>query len=329
MRQWLALAFLALPGCGAQAHLLGTRGTYLMTVYDVLSRPGETVDLAARLRGGDFLRDRPGYVVRFRRGAGPELFKAAETDESGRAVVEFTPEMPGDYRFTIDLAAAGFAGSPPRPQELHVACRAADEPIAVVDLDRTLVASGFQAVLVGDPEPMPGSVAVMQRLEKDHTIAYLTHRPDFFGIKSRAWLAEHGYPPGPVLLSSVSGFLAGSGAYKTEAIARLRERFSALRVGIGDKVSDALAYHENGLHSILILPMPTGDDPEDYAELALALGRLPDAVDVVTNWDQVARAIFDGERFPARPIEERLERRARQLKLDTAGATSRRQGGSP
>ncbi|MFW6133635.1 MAG: hypothetical protein ACOC8F_07030 [Planctomycetota bacterium] len=320
MRRALALALLAAAGCGAQPQLLGTRGAHLLTVYDALAAPGEQVDVAARLRGGDFLQDRPGYVVRF--GRQGRLFKAAETDEDGRAAVAFTPETPGDYRFVAEVAPVGFAAGtpPPRPQELLVACRPRDAPIAVVDLDRTLVATGFQTVLVGDPEPMGGSVEVMRRLAREYAVVYLTHRPDFFGIKSRTWLREQGYPRGPVLLSSVSGFLAGSESYKSEAIRRLAERFTALRVGIGDKISDAAAYHARGLHSVLVFQVPDSEDPEDYTDLAMALGRLPEAVDVVTDWDEVARAVFEGARFPARRIEQRLEQRARELKRGGAGA---------
>jgi len=312
-------------GCGAQPYLLGTRGSHLFTARDAIALTGQPVKLTARLQGGDFLLDLPGYVVRFHRDG--RLFKAAQTDEEGVATVTFTPPAPGDYRFRAEVASTGFADEPPRPQELLVACRRPDAPLAVVDLDKTLVAGGFQTVLVGDPNPMPGSVEVMRRLARDHTIVYLTHRPDYFSNKSKGWLAGRGYPRGPVLLSSVSGFLKGSGAYKTEVLRRLRDRFSGLRVGIGDKVSDALAYHETGLKSILIVQMPAGEDPQDYTALASALGRLPQDVQAVTDWREVGRTLFERASFPAGRLIDRLERKARELEAEREAG--RAGGGAP
>jgi len=66
-------------------------------------------------------------------------------------------------------------------------------------------------------------------------------------------LRDKKYPAGPVLLSTVGGFLKGSGKYKTEMLRRLQVGFKKIEVGIGDKVSDAAAYHENGLKSFLII----------------------------------------------------------------------------
>jgi hypothetical protein len=307
----LLLLLAVLIGCGAQPYLLGTRGSHLFTARDALALPGETVRLEARLQGGDFLVDMPGYVVRFRHQG--RLHRAAQTDDEGVAAVSFTPPAPGDYRFLAEVAPAGIADEPP-PQELLVACRRADAPLAVVDLDKTLVADGFHTVLVGDPRPMPDSVDVMRQLAEGHTIVYLTHRPDLFTNKSKSWLAEQGYPRGPVLLSSVSGFLKGSGAYKTEMLRDLRGRFSALRVGIGDKISDAAAYHDTGLKSILILPMPAGSDPQTYLDLAAELDRLPGEVHVVTDWQEVRKALFADASYPPQRLVERLENRARELK---------------
>jgi len=316
----LALS-LAATGCGAQPYLLGTRGTYLFTARDVLARPGEVIELSARLQGGDFLQDRPGYVVVF---TGEALSpRAAQTGEDGLATATWTPPAPADYAWEVRVSPTGLGHELPEPQTLLVACREADEPMALVDLDRTLVATGFQTVLVGDAQPMAGSADVMARLAREHTIVYLTHRPDYFTIKSKAWLRRHGYPRGPVLLSSISGFLAGSGTYKTQAIADLRKRFTALGVGIGDKPSDALAYHANGLGSVLILQMPATEDPEVHLDLAATLRKLPDEIHAVTDWGEVERALFDGASFPPARLVDRLEREAKRLKTEAekGGAT--------
>ena len=73
----------------------------------------------------------------------------------------------------------------------------------------------------------------------------MTHR-------SKGWLRQQGYPPGVLLVSKMSQALGDSGEYKTARLAALKESFPNIKIGIGDKVSDAQAYLENGLETYLI-----------------------------------------------------------------------------
>jgi len=307
-----SMLIVALAGCGAQGVLLGTESGYLLTAADSLCLPGQEVQLQAKLQGGDLLKAQPGYVIRFYRDG--RLFKAAQTGADGTAGVSFKPDGPGDYKFKVDVSPAGFSDPPPGSQELLVACRQADQPMVVVDLDRTVVASGFHMVLLGDPEPMPGSAELLGKLAKTYSIVYLTHRPDYFGPKSKAWLAAHGYPRGPVLLAGVSGFLKGSGQFKSEMLAEMKKSFSGIEMGIGDKVSDAAAYWRNGLKSFLIIQVPESDDPAVYENLADSIATLSDDVQVVTSWQQIDSAIFAGASFPRSLAEGELRNKAEALK---------------
>jgi hypothetical protein len=312
------MAVLSVAGCGAQQVLLGTESSYVFVASDALALPGETIDVKAQLRAGDFLQGSAGHPVRFYRG--DELYKVAETDTGGVAAVAFTPDEPGNYPFQAEVVATGLKDDPPAPARINVFCRPADEPIVIVDLDKTIVASGFHTVLLGSPDPMDHSQDVLERLEKDHTIVYLTHRPDLFGIKSRKFLDEEGYPKGPLLLSSVSGFMKGSGAFKSGELAELKGRFPNVRIGIGDKISDAQAYHENGLQAFLIVKIPDADEPEPYEELANDLGELNKQVQVVTGWQEVEEVLFDGAAYPRPAMQERLYDLA-----DTARSKQRKQ----
>lgn len=308
MNRTLAIACLAcLPavaGCGTQGVLLGVEGSYLLTVMDALAVPGEPVEAAGRLQQGDLLRPGAGYVLRFRRDG--ELWKAAQTDADGKAAVEFTPPEPGDYRIEVAVAPIGPSEPPPEPRTLLIACRPPDEPMAVVDLDKTVVASGFEEVLLGDPAPMTGSQDVLRRLAGDHTIIYLTHRPEYFGPKSKAWLNRHGYPSGPVLLSTLGGFLEGSGEFKTAELRRLRQKFSRIEIGVGDKFSDARSYHENGMTSVLIVQPSPDMPPEELEGMIAELETLPDAIHVVTDWREVSRVLFDDQEYPPRRMLDRV-----------------------
>ncbi len=310
---WAATLLLVFTvcGCGSQSVLLDTDSEYLFVGFDAVSLPGEQVQLQARLQAGDLLRPQQGYVVRFYRDG--KLFKIAETDRQGMATVSFTPEKPGIYNFTADLSPNGFADRMPAAQNLLVACYSAEEPILVVDLDKTLVASGFETVLIGDPQPMAGSVKVMQRLAGTYSIIYLTHRPDYFGPKSKAWLQKNGYPAGPVLMSDIEGFLSGSGAYKSNALMELRKKFTNIEIGIGDKVSDAQSYYDNYMQSFLIMDMPASPTAMQLREMADSLEPLPDDVQVVSSWAQIEAAIFEGEKFPRSQAQEQLISRADAL----------------
>jgi len=184
--------------------------------------------------------------------------------------------------------------------------------MVVVDLDKTVVATGFHTVLIGRATPMADSQRVLARLAGKRTIVYLTHRPDYFSIKSKAWLREHKYPPGPLLLSTPGAFLKGSGAYKSEMLAQLRKRFRKIEIGIGDKISDAQAYHENGLKAFLILPVPEPEPaaPERLEALADELEALDDEVQVVTHWRQIEQVLFEKGSHPRSAMQKQIRKLA-------------------
>ena len=310
----LLSAVASLVGCGVQQVLLGTEGEYFYGAFDGLALPGEEVALRARLQGGDLLGARSGYVVRFLRDG--RLFKAAETDGDGVATVSFTPPATGDYDFTAELSPRGFPDDPPAPRDFTVVCRPADTPMIVVDMDKTVVASGFQQVLIGDPEPMPNSQKVMQRLPERYTVVYLTHRPDYFGPKSKAWLRRHRYPSGPLLLSDIGGFLRGSGAFKDAALSELRGKFKRIEIGVGDKVSDAQAYHDNGLKAFLIVQIPQAADAASYEAMDKDLAALADEAQVVTDWRQIADALAKKASYPRSAMQQKLKALAAEAKAN-------------
>lgn len=302
---------LASAGCGAEAVLLGTEKGHLFTAYDTLALPGEPVELRIRHQSGDLLADRAGHVVHFCRDG--RLYRAAETDDDGIASVTFTPSAPGQHLFTVAFSPNGFADEPPSPVGLRVACMAADTPIMIVDLDKTLVASGFEEVLIGDPAPMPNSQEVMKRLAGRYRVVYLTHRPYYFATKSKAWLGRCGYPPGAVLLSEVGAFLKGSEAFKSGVLLALRRRFKRIRIGIGDKPADAKAYHDNGIQAFLILQPDPAEGLEALRELAQELAELPDSVQVLTDWCEIERAVLGGATYPRSRVQAQLGRMIRAL----------------
>lgn len=286
---------------------------FLLT-YDLLVEPDTDVALEAGLRTGLRLEGIAGKRIRFH--AGDLLLGEAKTDADGKASLPWrVPEAAGDYVITAKVHPDDQGERRAEDSQLLVAARKKDAAIVVVDLDKTLVASGFARVFVGGAKPMEGASVVMNRLAKDHTIVYLTHRPDFLGPTSKAWLAQNRFPTGPVLTSSLTTFLGGSGQYKSARLESIKQTYAHVKIGIGDKISDAIAYAQNGLRSILILEVDwTDDNPQDYEKLASKVGDLPDTVDVVTNWSEIAGVLFDGAAFKKDVMAKRLREVAADLR---------------
>jgi hypothetical protein len=195
-----------------------------------------------------------------------------------------------------------------------VTCREAKAPLLIVDIDKTLVASGIKSVLWGTPRVMPGSREAMQRLAKDFTVIYLTHRVDYMGEKTKAWLKAAGYPRGPVLLADVRELLERSGAYKNATLEELRHRFTGRAVGVGDKPSDAAAYTANGVQAFLLVDVPPDASPSDLSRLADSLQSLPEDVQVVTGWNQVEQALAGKASYTRPQVQVALRRHAEELK---------------
>ena len=310
----IALALAAgTAGCSFLRSVFGEDQGYLFSGYDTLALPGEEIDVKVRLQSGSFLRDKHGVPLRFQQDG--RLLGAARTDDDGYAAVRFKPPAPGDYIVTAEAVPGSLKTASLSPVEALVSCREAGAPLVIVDLDKTLVAAGFRTVLVGDPPPMAHSVEVMNELARHFTLVYLTHRLEYFGPKSKAWLHAHGYPRGPVILADVREFLKGSGDYKIEVIEHLRQRFSGRLIGIGDKASDARAYLANGAEAFLLVRVPEDARAKDLRAVAHSIRSAPANAQVVSDWRDVRQAVVEGTEYPKDRFVGNLLRRAAELEI--------------
>jgi hypothetical protein len=119
-------------------------------------------------------------------------------------------------------------------------------------------------------------------------------------------------PPGALLVRKMAQACGDSGEYKTARLAELKESFHNLKIGIGDKVSDAQACLENGLETYLI-PHYDDDDPEDLRDMARETPLLTvcGPVQVVGNWGQIEQGIFAGKKYPAKRFAQWLDEQAK------------------
>jgi len=294
---------------------VGAEHGAIFYAFDTLAYPREAVDLTARVQSAKNLEMIADVTVGFFRGR--ERIGSAVTDEDGLATIQWTPPKAGGYEFEAQIIAVpGEAFTELleiTPAPLVVMAWPKDKAFVVVDLDHTVVDSSFFRVLLGGARPAADSVRVMRRIARRYGIVYLTHRPDLLTRTSKAWLRENGYPPGPLLVSELKEAFGDSGKFKTAKLAAVTEAFPNAKIGIGDKLSDAQAYVDNGLVAYLIPHYK--DKPESMRKMAGDIRRLDGRgrLNVVSSWRQIEAGIFGGKKYPPETFARQLSRRADQL----------------
>jgi len=282
--------------------------------YDTLAHPKKPVDLAVKLLSARDLRPIPGVTVAIYRDEW--VAGRINTNADGIASLRWVPPASGNYTFAAKIVAVPDEGYREllevTPAAMLVAARPKDTRFVVIDLDHTIVDSSFFRVLLDGGKPMPGSVAATQRIAQVYGIIYLTHRPDLLTAKSKQFLTRGGYPPGPLLVSELKDVF-DSGEFKTAKLSEVRKAFPRVAVGIGDKLSDAQAYVDNGLTAYLIPHYK--DEPKDLREMAGQIRRLRGRgrLHVVSGWREVEQGLFDGRSFPPATFASMLQRRAAQM----------------
>ncbi|MBN1846675.1 MAG: hypothetical protein JW810_13400 [Sedimentisphaerales bacterium] len=281
--------------------------------FDALAHPNEVIDLTVRLQDSKLrgIADAEiGYYFR------DELIGTARTNADGLAASGWKPPGEGHFELSARIRDIPNGRNPDilhiEPAALAVLVRPPQERFVVIDLDHTLVDSSFYRVLLGAGRPMADSARVTRRIAERYSIIYLTHRPDLMTQRSKTWLRRNGYPPGPLLVSRLAEAFGSSGRYKSTRISTLQDSFDRIAIGIGDKISDAQAYLENGLQAYLI-PHYDDDDAEDLREMARQIRILTayGPVQVVGNWNQIEQGIFDGQLFPAERFARWLDDQAK------------------
>ena len=126
--------------------------------------------------------------------------------------------------------------------------------LLVSDVDGTLTSSEnafFETVLLGiEPAAQPGAAAAYASITpRGYQIVYLTSRGNEFTTDTRTWLADKGFPRGPLRLSSSFVTLPGGDTvdFKAQAMAGLTAAGFTLAVGVGNRATDIEAYAKAGV----------------------------------------------------------------------------------
>ena len=169
---------------------------------------------------------------------------STRTDGDGR----FSLALSGDARLPVGLTDL-YAHVPGDGSGVRFVGYVAgkDESVIVSDIDGTITASEngvFRAVLGMDIDHQPGAPEAYTASGK--TIVYVTARGDQLTNITRAWLASHGFPKGPMRFSKSMVTLPGksSVAHKSTTLGSLGV---AIAAGVGNRASDITAYRNAGL----------------------------------------------------------------------------------
>lgn len=246
MRFGRALIALLLAGHACAADMLD------LAVADVLARPGESVEVVAKLekrapRGTNV----PGASIELRLD-GKKVGTAA-TDERGFARFKVTAPDRGDHTLKAvfegagDLMRAEFNGL--------LAVRKPDEPLLAVDLDWTLSMTDDLNTSGGgvDCPPVKDAPEAMERLGHKYTIVYVTGRARQLRKRTISWLYRYAFPRGPSYFLDPRDFPTYDVVdFKTQVLKDLAARFPGLKAGIGNDPDDRAAYEAAGLKPVLI-----------------------------------------------------------------------------
>ena len=221
---------------------------------DPIVASGDIADVAAKFTYGPTSKDlEDEQVIVFEAGstvAGdcPKWRRTgySVTDEDGALTIGLEDmHKPGRYPFEIVVAGDGTSA--------HGAAWVleAGARVVVFDIDGTLTEGDeaiVEQVLSGvSPQPRSGSAAVARKLAKGGAqIVYITGRPLVLANLTRAWLSDHGFPPGPVRTTTTSQQAMPSEQGVQQF--KLRVLQDLLRLGVvierayGNAVTDICAY---------------------------------------------------------------------------------------
>jgi hypothetical protein len=194
------------------------------------------------------------------------------TDRHGR----FSRELTGDDRLVAGLHDI-YVMPPAGRDGVHMLAyiAAPGESVVVVDIDGTLSESEnaiVNSVLFGDDIAHRANAPEALRATR-HVVVYLSARGDQFTELTRHWLHAHGFPDGPIVLAHESFVRPGreQQAFKIRALRELRVPIAA---GVGNRITDIIAYRSAGLapHQILVFLPEYQEEVRDQLVARRAVG---------------------------------------------------------
>ncbi len=137
------------------------------------------------------------------------------------------------------LVFAGCSLVPPEP----VPATGPRKHAVVLDIDGTLTPRNIDVF-----EPRPGAAQAVQALaQKGYQVVYLSTRTPLFQSTLPQWLAQHGFPAGPLHVAQTSAERADPAAFKAQLLLQYRQAGWQWAYAYGDSSTDFVAYVKAGI----------------------------------------------------------------------------------
>lgn len=227
--------------------------TYVLNVDDVVSMAGQKATITAWLARGSslaFKNDISRAEVQF--SADGKLLGRTFTDRRGTAtlVTDLSKTRNRTVRATAVYRGRRITG------EGVIYRWSPDRTIVCVDIDDCISRTSYSDLFVtrfdANSQPLEKSVPVLRRLATQYQIMYISARPRFLTQKTRFWLDDNGFPPGPYYHALGFEACLQQGTAKREVLEQLKPRWPNLLIGIGDKGADERCFGAVGMLTLLI-----------------------------------------------------------------------------
>ena len=237
------LAIAALTGCGPAR----------ITADDVVLIPGRPALLSASVERDVW----PGWHEELKHVTVQFVLdgrEVAATRTDGEGCAALATDLPDDPNAALEAVVV--IGEQPARATATVHRWSPARVAIAVDLDGTIADTKYGELLKngdGDASPaVSGALPVLQQLAANYEIAYVTSRPRSLLVKTRRWLTEQGFPPGPVITAERTRDAMDPASFKMQVLRELRHYWPTLLIGIGNRAGDAAAYGGNGMLPLLV-----------------------------------------------------------------------------
>lgn len=267
------------------------RARVRLMVYDAVAVAGEPAVVRARLERHGLLGFHPavpGQAVHFF--CPPCVTADAATNAAGLAAAELGGSGGRVGQLPVTAHFIGSNRHQPAEGSGRLFLWPEDSRLLVIDVDRSLADLPWYLVpfVAGEGVPArPGAATALNELARAYRVVYLTARPDWQYRRTRAWLRDRGFPPGPLLGPFPFGERRKEG-FVRQALVGLKEHFPQVQAAVVGRPADAEASRHHGLQTYLLRHG--------------SWEGVPDGVRAVGSW----RELREGLAAPAAPPAARV-----------------------
>lgn len=229
----------------------------LVTCSDVVTRTHQQVVLKGKLEEKDWhLDDIRSQPVELQVLSSPEPMEnklPLQVISNRHGVFTFPLQTSQEGIYRIRARYRGSNRFETSEDEFTILALTPEKPVMILDVDGTLTQERWNFWRKENALYDAHTVQVVNELATRYAVVYLTARPRPLHRRTRRWLQEKGFPPGPVLVWSPRKIRwLDIEDYKQDVLKVLRQQGINLAVGIGDMEDDIEAYQKAGMKAILL-----------------------------------------------------------------------------